>query len=395
MWGGHSCPPLLILDLLAAHIIASSQRDNMAAYLDLFTPETWNAFLKRGRDVSGFRVWGRVIASKIRPDDVFICYLVGLSRWIGALRVLSNAYEDSAPYFVEQEDPFVIRFRVEPIVTLEPVRGIPIREIWDKLPMCKGIRQTAGFTYKVGLQRSLKELSEGDSNILLGLLRQQANKAGIDYPLTSQEQKRLEGKRTVTTQAGPAPVEIPTEEDADAAEAMPERRRSLMVQANLAKIGIQLGFRVWVAASDRVAVLGILKQEGKDHFLSKLPLNADENTIDTVERIDVLWVRGRTIARAFEVENKTAVYSGILRMADLIALQPQFQIKLHIVAPEDRKDKVRQEILRPVFTYMEGGPLAKICTYLSYDAVEELVAKKDLQFLKDTIIEEYYEEVFE
>ena len=366
----------------------------MAAYLDLFTPETWNAFLKRGRDVSGFRVWGRVVASKIRPDDIFVCYLVGLSRWIGALRVLSSAYEDSAPYFVEQDDPFVIRFKVEPIVALEPVRGIPIRDIWDNLPMCKGVRQTAGFTYKVGLQRSLRELS-GDSNTLLGFLRQQATKSGIDYPLTPQEQKRLEGKRTVTTQAGPAPVEIPMEEDADATEAMPERRRSLLVQANLAKIGIQLGFKVWVAASDKAAVLGILKQEGKDHFLSKLPLNADENTIDTVERIDVLWVKGRTIARAFEVENKTVVYSGILRMADLIALQPQFQIKLHIVAPEDRKDKVRQEILRPVFTYMEGGPLAKICTYLSYDAVEELVAKKDLQFLKDTIIEEYYEEVFE
>src|SRR5579864_2959610 len=196
----------------------------MAAYLDLFTPETWSAFLKRGRDVSGFRVWGRVIASKIRHDDIFICYLVGLSRWIGALRVLSSAYEDSAPYFVEQEDPFVIRFKVEPIVTLEPVRGIPIRDIWDKLPMCKGVRQTAGFTYKVGLQRSLRELSEGDSNTLLGLLKLQATKAGIDYPLTSQEQKRLEGKRTVTTQAGPVPVEIPTEEDADATEAMPERR---------------------------------------------------------------------------------------------------------------------------------------------------------------------------
>lgn len=141
----------------------------MAAYLDLFTPETWQAFLKRGCGVSGFRVWGRVIASKIRPDDVFICYVVGLGRWIGALRVLSNAYEDSAPYFVEREDPFVIRFKVEPIITLEATRALPIRDIWDKLPMCRGVRRTAGFTYKVGLQRSLKELSEADSSALLGL----------------------------------------------------------------------------------------------------------------------------------------------------------------------------------------------------------------------------------
>jgi hypothetical protein len=366
----------------------------VAAYLDLFTPETWQAFVRQGCDVSGFRQWGREIAATIKPGDQFICYVVGLGRWIGVLKILSEAYEDSTPYFVEQDDPFVVRFKVEPIVTLQPVRGIPIKAIWDKLPMCRGVRQTAGFTYKVGLQRSLRELSEADANALLGLLRQQATNAGTDYPLTSQEQKRLEGKRTVTTQTGPAPVEIPTEEETGPTEAVSERHRSLSVQANLARIGIQLGFRVWVAASDRTAVLAILRQEGKDNFLSKLPLNADENTIDTVERIDVLWVRGRTIARAFEVENKTAVFSGILRMADLIALQPQFQIKLHIVAPEERRDKVRSEILRPVFAYMEGGPLAKICTYLSYDAVEELAAKKDLQFLRDTIIEEY-EEAFE
>jgi hypothetical protein len=366
----------------------------MAAYLDLFTPETWQAFVKRGRDVSGFREWGKEIARKVGPGDVFICYLVGLSRWVGALRILSQPFQDSTPYFVEQDDPFIIRFRVEPITTVDLVRAIPIKAIWDRLPMCKGVSQTAGFTYKVGLQRSLKELSDADARVLLQLLAQQATSAGTDYPLSPQERKRWEGKRTVTTPAGPAAVEIPLEDEQDATGPRHERRRSLLVQANLAKIGVQLGFKVWVAASDRTAVLEILKQGCKDNFLSRLPLNADENTIDTVERIDVLWIKGRTIARAFEVEDTTAVYSGILRMADLIALQPQFQIKLHIVAPEDRKDKVRQEVLRPVFTYMEGGPLAKICSYISFDAVEELAGNKDLQFLKDAIVEEY-EEVFD
>jgi len=367
----------------------------MAAYLDPFTPETWQSFINRGSEVSGFKKWTKEIASKIRPGDLFVCYMVGLSRWIGVLKVLSEPYDESTPYFVDQDDPFSVRFKVEPIVVLQPIRGIPIRSIWNALPMCKGIAPTAGFTYKVGLQRSLKELSAADAKILVELLTQQATPNGTDYPLTQQEQKRLAGKRTVTTQTGPAPVEIPAEdEEEEAPQAANQKRRSLVVQANLAKIGVQLGFKVWVAASDRVAVLEILKQNGRDSFISKLPLNADENTIDTVERIDVLWIRGRTIARAFEVEDKTAVYSGILRMADLIALQPQFQIKLHIVAPEERKDKVRQEILRPVFTCMEGGPLAKICTYLSFDAIEELAANKDLQFLKDIIVEEY-EEVFD
>ena len=47
--------------------------------------------------------------------------------------------------------------------------------------------------------------------------------------------------------------------------------------------------------------------------------------------------------RAFEVEHTTSVYSGILCMADLLALQPNMDIKLHIVVPTTKRDKcVRQ-----------------------------------------------------
>ncbi len=43
-------------------------------------------------------------------------------------------------------------------------------------------------------------------------------------------------------------------------------------------------------------------------------------------------------------------YSGLLGMADLLALQPNMNIKLPIVAPLERRDKVYQEIRRPVFS---------------------------------------------
>jgi len=59
------------------------------------------------------------------------------------------------------------------------------------------------------------------------------------------------------------------------------------------------------------------------------------------------------MARAFEVEHTTAIYSGILRMADLLALQPNMDIRLHIVAPEARKQKVFDEIRRPVSPYLK------------------------------------------
>ena len=49
---------------------------------------------------------------------------------------------------------------------------------------------------------------------------------------------------------------------------------------------------------------------------------------------DVL-IEGNSIVAAFEVESTTSVYSGLLRMSDLLALQPNLSIDLFLVAPDD------------------------------------------------------------
>jgi hypothetical protein len=59
-------------------------------------------------------------------------------------------------------------------------------------------------------------------------------------------------------------------------------------------------------------------------------------------------------------------------MADLLALQPDMDIKLGIVAPAGKREKVFQEIRRPVFSLLERGPLVDSCTYLSYESMREL-----------------------
>jgi hypothetical protein len=92
----------------------------------------------------------------------------------------------------------------------------------------------------------------------------------------------------------------------------------------------------------------------------------------------------------------TAIYSGLLRMADLLAMQPTTNFSLHIVAPITRRNQVRREIIRPVFSYLEGGKMADRCSFLSYDAVDEISAEPNLAHLRPTIIddyEEYFDEV--
>ena len=168
-------------------------------------------------------------------------------------------------------------------------------------------------------------------------------------------------------------------------------RESYQIQALLARIGEAMGFTIWLPRSDRS---NVIQEWTPDDgvLLDALPLNYDETTLKTIEQIDVLWLRRRSIVRAFEVEHSTAIYSGILRMADLLALQPNMDIRLYIVAPRGRKEKVLREIRRPVFSLLERAPLSEICFFISYDSVRKLSAERHLSHLLDAVLEEYAEE---
>jgi hypothetical protein len=79
-------------------------------------------------------------------------------------------------------------------------------------------------------------------------------------------------------------------------------------------------------------------------------------------------------------------------MADLLALQPNMDIRLHIVAPIHRREKVFQEIRRPVFSFLDRAPLSESCTFISYDSLRELAELQHLEHLSDSVLDEYEDE---
>ena len=110
----------------------------MAFFLNLFSAETWSAFRAAGGNVSGFSRYQETQARRtIKPGDIFLCYMVKLGRWCGALRIIDGPYVDETPLFRPNDDPFVVRFKVEPIVTLSPELALPVvlPEIWDRLEL--------------------------------------------------------------------------------------------------------------------------------------------------------------------------------------------------------------------------------------------------------------------
>jgi predicted RNA-binding protein len=364
----------------------------MTYYLALFSPATYEAFSKSNRTVSGFHPRKRGVAQRVKRGDRFVCYMTKLSRWIGILAVESGPFEDATPIFSPDSDPFTVRFRVKPIYWLPLEKCVPIHEdeVWEHLSFTRDQKKnTSNWTGK--LRGSLVQRSAEDGQFLEHLLAAQETDTR-SWPVDEDELRRLLTPR-VRGATKDIAVTVPTEAEPEAEIAVvaAEIRESTRVQALIAEIGARMGMQIWIPRSDRQAVLAEWKG---DHPLplDRLPLNYDDVTLRTIEQIDVLWLRGRAIKRAFEVEHTTSIYSGILRMADLLALQPNMDIRLHIVAPVARRDKVFQELRRPVFSLLDRGPLSESCSFLSYDSVRELAAQPHLSHLSDSVLAEYEED---
>ena len=65
-------------------------------WIDLFTIGTWKEFLDHGGDVSDFEK-RRATVQRMKPGDYLLCYLTGVSRWVGVLEVTGEPFFDEAP----------------------------------------------------------------------------------------------------------------------------------------------------------------------------------------------------------------------------------------------------------------------------------------------------------
>ena len=55
-------------------------------------------------------------------------------------------------------------------------------------------------------------------------------------------------------------------------------------------------------------------------------------------------------------------------MADLVAVQPNLNIALYLVAPDERRHKVFEELGRPTFSRLSPS-LAEVCHYISFETL--------------------------
>jgi predicted RNA-binding protein len=331
-------------------------------WLDLFTGTSWQEFLDAGGNVSGFRESRWSTLQKIKPGDYLLCYLTGLMRFIGVIEVTSEPYKDDTPIW--SFATFPCRVDVKVVVKLTPETAVPILDLHDELSIFHNLKSPNAWTGSV--RGSPMKWSQADGEIIVNALHK-AEANPVVHPV---DKKKL-ARRPPAFKAKFGPVTIPESESIKLGKTSEIEVTEEVIKAHtniqylLLKLGDEMGFDIWVARNDRNRVINGKKLS--DHFKLKdgLPLQFDDATNKTIEYIDVLWLKGNAITAAFEVESTTSIYSGLLRMSDLIAMQPNLNIPLYLVAPDDRRTKVFEEINRPTFSRL-NPPLVKVCRFISF-----------------------------
>ena len=137
------------------------------------------------------------------------------------------------------------------------------------------------------------------------------------------------------------------------------------MQWKLIHLGLKTGSKVWVPRNDQPK---IQREYAFKEFEASFSAGIDMPA-KYVENIDVVWKEEFRIDAAFEIEHSTAIYSGLLRFADLKIIAPNINYPLFIVAPIAKKNRVFDQIKRPSFKKLG---LEKDVRYLSYESINEI-----------------------
>jgi hypothetical protein len=188
-------------------------------------------------------------------------------------------------------------------------------------------------------------------------------------------------------------VSVPDDDEIGPAEPLDGPSHS-EIQWRLLNLGSQLGLSLWTPQNDRGRMWDGQRLGDVQGMLAKLPNQFGAAAMRTIERIDVLWVRGESYLAGFEVEHTSTIYSGLLRMSDLVTMIPNIELKLYLAAPDVRAAKFAREVIRPTFSQRQK-PLHAVCRFLPYsnlldklDEVKNVVQHLRPEFLDD-IAESY------
>ena len=133
-------------------------------------------------------------------------------------------------------------------------------------------------------------------------------------------------------------------------------------QTLIGAVGALKGYNVWFPKTD----IDKIDRDVMDFSFvcRKLP-SYDAITDAVFQEIDVIWLHDHKPVSLFEVEHSTPIYSGLLRINDIL-LASSNAIDAKIVAEQDRRDTFQRQIRRPTFS---AHRLEEKVSFISYDNI--------------------------
>jgi len=329
------------------HFEDTIQRKRNLEEIRRFLPQAEIENLENIYHSTPFIVWGAVPGpmnesrwEKMKAGDVVLIYNRGYIRFIGEIAAKVRS-RDLARYFWEETESRETWELMYFIVNEEKV-NVPLQKI-NKLFGYQEHYRPQGFTM----------INEGAA---ANFVKQYGDIFGVIKTLEKDEELiQIPEPKHIAE-------EVVEEQIENAASEHDEMQWRLIHLGRLAK------FDVWVPTHDQ-------NRQYEGHQFRDLVLSEFREALDvppTVKNIDVVWKFGPySIKSAFEIEHSTSIYSGILRLSDLRAETPNSNYPLFIIASEERRRKVFNELLRPTFS----GPalrLNEVIRFLGYAKIREI-----------------------
>jgi hypothetical protein len=262
---------------------------------------------------------------------------------------------------------FPYRIPIKFVHVLKRDQRVPILgEVRDTLTSAWGPKYGWGILIQSILQDNQAEtLVKAISSRPNGLAQIESDLTNL--LLDAKQERGLLSKQIKTTKRKHEEIPPPTDEF----KSKEEESLHSQVESALIKLGKATGCSICIASNDRNRTFQG-KPLGEDCIKGLPNLGLNEEAIRRIGLIDIIWIIKNSPVCAFEVETTTSIYSGLLRMSDLLSVVPSLKISLYIVAPKNRQDRVRSEVTRP--TFQKIG-LNEYCKFIPLEELNKLFSK--------------------
>ncbi|OGH18455.1 MAG: hypothetical protein A2868_02615 [Candidatus Levybacteria bacterium RIFCSPHIGHO2_01_FULL_40_15b] len=296
---------------------------------------------------SDFIVWGSVPGplnetrwEKMEPGDVVLIYNQGYIRFVGEIAAKVRNKELSRYFW--REDEAGSTWELMYFIVNEEKVNVPIEKL-NPLFGYQSHYKPQGFTL---INQEAVDTFTRNYGDILGVLKTLEKGEELIHVSARNEIIKTEVEEQIEKE--------PTEHDE--------------MQWRLIRLGHLSNCDVWIPKNDHSKHFD--GNNFKEHVLKEIHESLE--VPPTIKNIDVVWKFGPySIKSAFEIEHSTSVYSGILRLSDLRAENPNSNYPLFIVAAEERRRKVFEELKRPTFS----GPclrLNEVIRFLGYKRIREI-----------------------